>query len=772
MNKYIFISLMLFISVKINAQTITGTTTDETNQPIEFVNVALYSLPDTLLITGTTTDLKGDFTMDIPPLEKKDILLRASFIGYMTYEQKIEIPKISSSISVVLQEESVGLNEVSIIAKRPVISIKDGILTTTVANTLLSNEHSISDVLSKIPGLINNRGSIEVFGSGAPVMYINNRKVQNKSDLAQLDVKDIKNIELITNPGARYDADVKAVIKIYTLKRDDGLSVQIGVGATQSEKFSHNQNIRLGYKNKRLTSSLYYSFYDYSNKSFQHLIKEIEVDTLWQYETNRESLPTQKIQNYRLNFDYEFSLNHIAGLQVNGTHRVSDDFSEEHNIVKADNNPFKSFDLTSRLKMTTDNPQINAFYNAIWNKRLNSALNLDYVYYKDNQNQYIDEKSSDNSVKTQTRSESNYKIVAAKYLLDYELSLKSSLIGGIEYNLIDGTGNLISKSALLNSLDYKSKEKRYSSFIDYNYKKEKLSLNGGIRYEHVDNSYIDLINSENNLRKSYNNLFPSLRISYKNNSVTNSLSFSVKTQRPSLSSLNGRTYYQNRFMYQQGNPQLIPQTSYVLQWLFGYKFINFNTSYTHTNNYITQTFVESPENSSVIVSTWENFDNAKFLKANLNLRHSFNIWNPSLSVGIIKPFFSSEYKGETITYNKLNYYVLSNNYFKLPKGYTLSVDYYFNNGGNQRIFMFEPFQFLNLGLQKSFLNDKLSVNIKANDILRTMNYKETARINNLRFYQNENYSEWNFSISFIYRFNQQKLKYRGKSGASEDINRL
>ena len=151
MNEYIFISLMLFISVKINAQTITGTTTDETNQPIEFVNVALYSLPDTLLITGTTTDLKGDFTMDIPPLEKKDILLRASFIGYMTYEQKIEIPKISSSISVVLQEESVGLNEVSIIAKRPVISIKDGILTTTVANTLLSNEHSISDVLSWEP---------------------------------------------------------------------------------------------------------------------------------------------------------------------------------------------------------------------------------------------------------------------------------------------------------------------------------------------------------------------------------------------------------------------------------------------------------------------------------------------------------------------------------------------------------------------------------------------------------------------------------------------
>ncbi|RNC63221.1 outer membrane beta-barrel protein, partial [Proteiniphilum sp. X52] len=277
---------------------------------------------------------------------------------------------------------------------------------------------------------------------------------------------------------------------------------------------------------------------------------------------------------------------------------------------------------------------------------------------------------------------------------------------------------------------------------------------------------------EDNVKKKYHNIFPSFKISYSDKGVNNSLSFSVRTQRPQLSYLNSKTYYQNRFMHQQGNPKLKPQTSYILQWISGYKFLNFTASYTRTDDFISSIFTNPEDGQNIIISTWDNFDKACFLRTTLNLRHTFNRWTSSLTLGFIKPYMKNEYKGTTTTYNKPNYYLSSNNYFKLPSDYTFSVNYYYNHGGSQRIFEFKPFQSLDIKIQKPFFNERLSVDIGAKDIFRKLKYEENAQFNNVRFYQIENYSPWNFFIDVIYRFNQQKVQYRGKSAARDEINRL
>jgi len=100
------------------------------------------------------------------------------------------------------------------------------------------------------------------------------------------------------------------------------------------------------------------------------------------------------------------------------------------------------------------------------------------------------------------------------------------------------------------------------------------------------------------------------------------------------------------------------------------------------------------------------------------------------------------------------------------------VNYYYNHGGSQRIFEFKPFQSLDIKIQKPFFNERLSVDIGAKDIFRKLKYEENAQFNNIRFYQIENYSSWNFFIDIIYRFNQQKVQYRSKSAAQDEINRL
>ena len=97
---------------------------------------------------------------------------------------------------------------------------------TNVTNTPLSQIGTADDVLKHVPGIIAKDGVYEVFGKGSPIIYINGRKMRNKKELEQLKSTDIKSVELITNPGAKYDATVGAIVKIQTVRRaGDGFSI-------------------------------------------------------------------------------------------------------------------------------------------------------------------------------------------------------------------------------------------------------------------------------------------------------------------------------------------------------------------------------------------------------------------------------------------------------------------------------------------------------------------------------------------------------------------
>ena len=114
----------------------------------------------------------------------------------------------------------------------------------------------------------------------------------------------------------------------------------------------------------------------------------------------------------------------------------------------------------------------------------------------------------------------------------------------------------------------------------------------------------------------------------------------------------------------------------------------------------------------------------------------------------------------------------TNHYLRLPLGMTFNLDFYYNSGGNQGIYRFDPYWSLGAGLRKSFLSDRLDVKLSASDLFHTLDYYERARINRFSFYQNEYYAQWDVSLSLIYRFNQQQLKYGGRSAAAKEKNRL
>ena len=292
--------ILLTASGRLQSQNLSGRVVDERNHPIEFANVVLYSLPDSVLVTGTITDTNGEFAITDHFVERG--FLQISFMGYKT-----QTANAISGMLITLSPEVSQLSEVTVTAARPNITNRNGVLTTTVVGSVLANEHTLTDLLGKIPGIISDQGGISVFGGGSPIYYLDNRRVRSGTELSMLDVKNIRKVELLTNAGAKYGADVTAVIKIYTLHRATGLSVEAGANGSLSERFSHGEHASIGYKTKRLNLSAYYGYSDYRNRSHQFSIKGIEADTARQYTTDSHQLPRSREHDYSLSADWEIN---------------------------------------------------------------------------------------------------------------------------------------------------------------------------------------------------------------------------------------------------------------------------------------------------------------------------------------------------------------------------------------------------------------------------------------------------------------------------------
>ena len=144
---------------------------------------------------------------------------------------------------------SVELGDVVVTATRSMQRLSKGGLITDIKGTPLSDLGTCADVISQLPGIISNEGNLEVIGRGTPQIYINGRKLVDESELERLSSKEIQNVEVVFNPGAKYGAETKAVIIVKTIKKQgDGLSGSVSATGRQAHYFSQSDNLFLNYR--------------------------------------------------------------------------------------------------------------------------------------------------------------------------------------------------------------------------------------------------------------------------------------------------------------------------------------------------------------------------------------------------------------------------------------------------------------------------------------------------------------------------------------------
>lgn len=760
--------LLIGAALQLHAQTMmTGRVVDEQQQPVPYANIVLLSLPDSVFVQGMVTDNDGRFKFENVK-SIKDKIVQISYIGYETVSCRCVGADIGT---IALAADAIMLDEAVVTASRVVHQLKNGNLVTDVANSPLSKEHNTMDILKKIPGMTMNRGNLEVFGTGAPIIYVNGRKVNSSDELSILDPKNIKDVELITNPGSKYDAEGKAVLNIRTLVRDDGWSAKVDLTAKQGRRFSNNEAANFVFKNKGLTLTGIYSFTDMRVKSEQLFKNELQDDekVTWSYDDLLNSRSNIKQHNYQLSVDYSLNKKHALGVRYDGNANTWKSNSDDKNVALKNSEYYTEVNSASRYKTTGHIHHGNAFYYGQLSKQLRLEVNMDYVDKKSDQNQHVEEVSDMDSRIVNINTITDSKLYGSRLDLIYNFNHGGKLSIGGEFSKVDVDGLLDNRDEIVQNSKFNNREKKWAGYAMYDVALGKVFLNAGVRYENVHSDMNNLLDASENISKTYKDWFPSLALTTSLGKVRTSLSYAVRTTRPAFDVLNSKAYYSNRFFQQYGNPQIKPQQSHNIQASFNYRFLNVRLGYSYIKDFI-GSVLSSQDN--ILISSWKNYNKAQQLSANVSASKTYSFWNVTLATGIVAPFITLDYKGEDYKNNTPKVYAQLNNYLTLPADFGITLDFMYTNGGSKNIWKFKSTYTLDIGVRKSLWKKRIDISLQANDLFQGLIYKYDSRINNVTFYQREDQDRRNISVSVVYCFNNLKSKYRGKGSANDELRRL
>ena len=300
----------IILPVSLSAQTVSGKLIDENSQPLPYANVVLLSLPDSAFVNGTISGEDGSFTLEAT---SENQIVKISSIGYKTVCK----PVSPANIGIVqLVSDAQMLGEVVVKANLPVTRMKNDALETNVQGTVLSKAGTAEDVLAHIPGLQKKTDGFEVLGKGSPLIYINGRKLRDIAELDQLTSEDIKSVEVVRNPGARYDATVGAVVRIRTVKRQgDGFGVSLRSSYDQSQNSDFVEQADVNYRHNGLDVFAMVRFDKTTALQNDILEQTAFTDTLWTQKNYQHSNTDSRNIDGRIGFNYDFNDHHSIGVR-------------------------------------------------------------------------------------------------------------------------------------------------------------------------------------------------------------------------------------------------------------------------------------------------------------------------------------------------------------------------------------------------------------------------------------------------------------------------
>ena len=353
--RMILIGRFLMIAACVKAQSISGQLVDEQHKPLPYANIVLLQA-DSTFVNGTITDEKGDFRL---MKDVKGKLIRISSVGYLTLYKEVK----ENLGTIQMKPDAQLLGEVVVKANLPIIRAKGDAMVTTVTGTLLEKAGNANDLLDKIPNVSAEGGNVNVFGSGKAEIYINGRKMRNASELEQLSSDNIKSVEVVHTPGARYDAEVKAVVRIHTKKpQGEGFGFNNITSTNYQWDWSFNEQFDFNYRKGGF--DLGGTLFGASSKGTQKktLIQHSYLENHWMQDSYSDQKYLTQNMTAMLSANYMLNANHSFGVryQFDRTPKADFGFPMSTEVTK-DDAFFETSEMTSMQKRQSTGHELNLY---------------------------------------------------------------------------------------------------------------------------------------------------------------------------------------------------------------------------------------------------------------------------------------------------------------------------------------------------------------------------------------------------------------------------
>ena len=746
-----------------------GRVIDEAGHPIEFANISLLSEQNATFINGGVSNENGDFVI---PCKEKKITLKVSYIGYKTVTREISVGHIGS---VTLLPETYMVKGVEIKGEIPQYKPTTGGVTVDVQHSLFHDIGTADDLLSMIPMVQGKDGKFEVLAKGEPEIYINNKKVRDMGDLKQLKSSDIKSVDVITAPGAKYNAEVSAVIRIKTLKpQGDGFSLMATSQTWRNNQWNNYDDLTLKYRTGGLEAfaNVAFDWGHYSND--QVLDQELHISKDM-FDIHAELPLRSRWANfqYTAGLSYDFNTDHSVGLSFSSQKSLFEHMTDEMTQNYQKNGAFYGDILLKTDIDGLDKPvwELNTYYIGKVGK-LGIDLNATLLRRESEDQLYQQEYSQELGDRpiTTVNSEKNT-MVAGKLILSYPI-WKGELSFGSEATSTQSHGNNFNYENIIPETDIEMKEKNIASFAEYELQLGPWHLNAGLRYEHVATDYTSLGVWQSEPSRTYNDWFPNLSAAWQKGKWSAQLGYSKRITRPPYNMLSSRIIYDSRMLYEGGNPLLRPSVRQGIDLNLTYSWLNFTTGFTRENDFFTHVGQVYDEVNEIGIFRPANFDHQDRVYVTLVASPKLGFWQPTATLHYYQQMFDAEAYGAPEKLNKPEFSFYLQNWFviNLNTKALVQVNY---TGSNHWGFMYRGSNFsVNARLQKTFWKGRLTGTLYANDIFRTARSKITTYYDIGQTASDVyNYTQ-QVGITLSYNFNVTGSKYKGTGAGNEERNRL
>lgn len=744
-----------------------GRIVDERGNAAEYATIALLSPIDSTIVGHGVSNENGSFVI---PCNFQKVLARITYIGYKTVNRIYNNTEMGI---IKLQPKTTIVKGVVVKGDRPQYKILPGGMEVAIEHTLLSKMANTFDVLNLLPRVSVDGQKISVFGKGAPIIYINNKRVHDNNEIVNITPDNIKSISVITSPGAEYDGEVESVIRIRTKeRRANGFSLRTDAYGKYNKWMADYENISARYQTKKFEIANSIWTMGTHDGEDNNLITDIYLpdkhyynDQLIHLDTNNRFLSEKLSADYSLNDSNSVGGSYrYYGMLKGRTNSVSRQDvllngmaqgSIDQNEVMKPSLSLHQADVYYVGKVGHVGVDFNATYYAVKNRRNDEGFEIS----KELGNQEVHSSNRQNS-----------DMWAGKLVVNIPL-WKGNMSVGTEMSKTDSHGTFLNEEQLVPSTKTDIHERNIAGFAQYGLVLNKWTVGLGVRYENIVRDYLSDGVKQDDVSRKYNNFFPNLSVSWNKGNWHWQLNANEKIHRPSYRQLSNFMQYDNRFLYEGGNPTLQPEKVFNAETMIMYKWLNISIGYKYLKDVMVWTKYVYPE-KEFAYTTVLNFDRNQLLYASVNVSPKFGIFRPTWKFNYSQQFFDTEKYGSSKALSKPLLLCSLYNKFALSETMNAAISLNAATTNADGFLMMKSNYSVNLQFDKSFANRTWIIYLYANDIFKTV--KERWTMYGLGAGTTKdcyNYTR-NVCLQVTYNFNAKRSKYKGTGAGNEEKSRL